>query len=75
MPPNRWTSKYFIFFAAIVAFAVVVAIGLVHPAPVQDTALGQDWHCSRLAFVWITCSRVIQKAPSTGSRCKQPRAA
>jgi hypothetical protein len=69
-----WTSKHFIFFAAIVAFAVV-AIGLAYPEPVHDTALGQDWHCSRLAFVWITCSQVIQKAPSIGSRCKKPRAA
>jgi hypothetical protein len=75
MPPNRWTSKYIIFFAAIVAFAVVVAIGLAQNEPVQDAALGQGWHCSRLAFVWITCSRVIQKAPSIGSRCKKLRAA
>ena len=38
--------------------AAVFAIGLVYPEPIQHADLGSDWQCSRIAFVWTTCSRV-----------------
>ena len=58
---NWWNPKGFIFAAAIALFAcvaVLVGIGLVSPEPVSSAALGPDWQCSRLAFVWTTCSRL-----------------
>lgn len=56
---NWWTPKGFILTAAIASLAcvaVIAAIGLAYPVP--NAALGPEWQCSRLAFVWTTCSRV-----------------
>jgi hypothetical protein len=63
MAHNVWTAKNLIFIAAIVSLAcvaAVVGIGLVYPEPVSSAALGPDWQCSRLAFVWTTCTRLTQ---------------
>ena len=60
MPRNWWTRRNFILAAAIVALALIgfVVIGVSYPEPAASAALGPDWHCSRLAFVFTTCSRV-----------------
>ena len=61
MTRNWWTAKNLVFVVAIVSLAcvaAVVAIGLVSPEPVSSAALGPDWQCSRLAFVWTTCTRL-----------------
>ena len=58
---HRWTPRSLVLAAAIVLFACVAgaaATGLVRPEPVASAALGPDWQCSRLAFVFTTCSRV-----------------
>jgi len=60
---NWWTPKSFASLAAMASLAcvaVVVAIGLAYPKPVPSAALGPDWQCSRLAFVWTTCTRLKQ---------------
>ena len=77
MTRNWWTPKNLIFVAAVVSLACVVAfvaIGLAHPEPVSSATLGPDWQCSRLAFVWTTCTRLKNaKAASTaaGGRCQR----
>jgi hypothetical protein len=45
--------------ATIVALALMgfVVIGVSYPEPAASAALGPDWQCSRLAFVFTTCSR------------------
>jgi hypothetical protein len=56
-----WTSRRFVIAAAIVLFtcvACVAATGLAYPEPESSAALGPDWQCSRLAFVWTSCSRM-----------------
>jgi hypothetical protein len=61
MARNWWNAKNLFFVVAIVLLAcvtAVLAIGLVYPEPVSSAALGPDWQCSRLAFVWTTCSRL-----------------
>ena len=61
MTRNWWTAKNLVFVVAIVSLAcvaAVVAIGLVYPEPVSSATLGPDWQCSRLAFVWTTCTRL-----------------
>ena len=61
MPHNWWTRKTLVLAAAAVALACVigfVAIGVSYPEPVARATLGPDWQCSRLAFVFTTCSRV-----------------
>lgn len=65
---NWWTLKGFVIAAAIVLFACVAGVaatGLVYPEPVSSAALGPDWQCSRLAFVWTTCRRVTHARPAS----------
>jgi hypothetical protein len=57
---NWWTPKGFVLAAAMLslaAAAVMVAIGLAYPQPVSNAALGPEWQCSRVAYVWTSCSR------------------
>jgi hypothetical protein len=86
---NLWTRKDIALAVAIVSLgcvAAIFAIGLVYPEPVQHTALGPDWQCSRIASVWTTCSRVKHaasasvrlakeqaKEPSREPACSRPR--
>lgn len=60
MPHNWWTRKNLVLVAAVVvlAFTGFIMIGVSHPEPAASAALGPDWHCSRLAFVFTSCSRV-----------------
>ena len=70
MTRNWWTAKNLVFVVAIVSLAcvaAVVAIGLVYPEPVSSAALGPDWQCSRLAFVWTTCTR-LNRTKSASAR-------
>ena len=62
MPWNCWTRKTFVLAAAVVALAFIgfVVIGVSYPEPAASAALGPDWQCSRLAFLFTTCSRVKQ---------------
>jgi hypothetical protein len=48
--------------AAVVALAFIgfVVIGVSYPEPAASAALGPEWQCSRLAFIFTTCSRVRQ---------------
>jgi len=60
---NGWIPKGFVFGAAIASLAcvaVIAVIGLAYPQPVPSAALGPDWQCTRLAFVWTTCTRLTQ---------------
>ena len=60
MPHHWWTRKNLSLVAAVIALAFtgLIMIGLSHPEPAASAALGPDWHCSRLAFVFTSCSRV-----------------
>ena len=60
-------SAKLVFTAVIVSLACVaaaVSVGLAYPGPVTSGALGPDWQCSRLAFVFTICSRVVQVRPA-----------
>jgi len=59
MTSNWWTRKNLVLAAAVVALAFIgfVVIGVSYPEPAASAALGPDWQCSRLAFVFTTCSR------------------
>lgn len=60
MPQNWWTRKNLTLVAAVVvlAFTGFIMIGLSYPEPAASAALGPDWQCSRLAFMFTSCSRV-----------------
>jgi hypothetical protein len=61
MPHPWWNHRTLILAAAAVALAFAIGfggIGLSSPEPVASAALGPDWQCSRLAFVFTTCTRV-----------------
>jgi hypothetical protein len=58
VPRNWWTRKYLVLAAAVaLAFIGFVVIGVSYPEPAASAALGPDWQCNRLAFVFTTCSR------------------
>jgi hypothetical protein len=68
MTRNWWTPKNLIFVAAMMSLACVAAfvvVGLAYPEPVSSATLGPDWQCSRLAFVWTTCSRLKNAQENT----------
>ena len=79
MPHNWWIPKTLILAAAIALLACVAAIGLAYPEPVSSADLGPNWQCTRLAFVWTTCSR-LKHTQSASARlagepvCRLPRA-
>lgn len=61
MPHNWWTRRTLVLAAVAISLACATgfaAAGLPYPEPVASAALGPDWQCSRLAFVFTTCSRV-----------------
>ena len=60
MSHNWWTRKTLVLAVAVAALAFIgfVVIGVSYPEPAASAALGPDWHCSRLAFVFTTCSRI-----------------
>jgi len=70
MTRNWCTPSNLVFVATIVSLACIAAfvvIGVAYPEPVSSAALGPDWQCSRLAFVWTTCTRLKNaKAASAG---------
>ena len=61
MPSNWWNRKNLVLVlaTAVVALAFIgfVVMGVSYPEPAASAALGPDWQCSRLAFVFTTCSR------------------
>lgn len=82
MPHHWWTRKHLVFTLALVLLActaAAAAMGLGSPEPAQGAALGPQWQCSRLAFVFTICSRVseIERAIVRVTRqpaCRRPRA-
>ena len=56
-----WIRKCLVLAAVTLACAFGLAVfGLSTPEPVAAAALGPDWQCSRLVFVFTTCSRTKQ---------------
>ncbi len=74
MPHNWWTRKNLALVAAVIAlaFAGFIMISLSHPDPAASAALGPDWQCSRLAFVFTSCSRVRDSRLSAFGLAKIP---
>jgi hypothetical protein len=60
MPSNWWNRKNLVLAAAFVALAFMgfVVMGVSYPEPAASAALGPDLQCSRLAFIFTSCSRV-----------------
>jgi len=58
--PHWWTRRSLVLTVAAVALASAIGVfatGVSYPEPVARATLGPDWQCSRLAFVFTTCSR------------------
>lgn len=70
-----WTPKNLVFVAAIVMLVCVAALvvaGFAFPDPVSNAALGPDWQCSRLAFVWTTCTRLKPTRAAAARVAREP---
>ena len=75
MPHSWWTRRSLVLAAATVALACAIgfaAVGMSYPEPVASAALGPDWQCSRLAFLFTTCSRVKHSQSATIRLAKMP---
>lgn len=60
MPRNWWTRRSLVLAGAAVVLASAIGVfatGVSYPEPVARASLGPDWQCTRLAFVFTTCSR------------------
>ena len=60
MPRKWWTQRSLVLSAAAVVLAGAIGVfaaGMSYPEPVARATLGSDWECTRLAFVFTTCSR------------------
>lgn len=64
--------------AMLVAMSAAVAMGLTYSEPASSGALGPDWQCARLAFVFISCTRVVRlktasvEEPGKAPACPRP---
>jgi hypothetical protein len=45
---------------ALAGAAASVSVVLAYPKPISSAALGSEWQCTRTAFVWTSCSRILQ---------------
>jgi hypothetical protein len=73
MIQNVWNHKGLALLVAIATVACAVAllsIGLASTEPISSAALGPDWQCSRIAFVFTTCTR-LPRADSATVRMPQ----
>jgi hypothetical protein len=60
MISKLWSRKGAVLAAAVVisaCLAALVSSGLPSPEPVSSAALGPDWECSRVAFLFTSCTR------------------
>ena len=76
MMSSTWTRKGVALAAAFVVFAcvaVLVTLNATSPEPVASAALCPEWQCSRLAFMFTTCSRIGEvEAATIRVRKKEP---
>jgi adenine-specific DNA methylase len=69
-----WTRKNLTLVAAVIVLALTgfFMIGASDPEPAASAALGPEWQCSRLAFVFTSCSRVRDSRLTTVRLAKIP---
>jgi len=56
----------------LVAVTAAVAMGLANPEPVSSGMLGPDWQCTRLAFVFTSCTHVVRYKTAAAEEGKAP---
>ena len=66
---SLWTHKRLVLSVATATLlaAVAASTALGYREPVSSAALGPDWQCTRVAFVFTTCSKIVRARPSVGS--------
>ena len=70
MSHNPWTLALLAAVVTFAAVAAVLSIGLADPVP--HAALGPEWQCSRLAFVFTTCTRIQNAVTASVPVRKEP---
>jgi hypothetical protein len=57
------TTRKLTFLGATVTLTGAAAflwVAVAYPKPISSAALGAEWQCTRTAFVWTSCSRILQ---------------
>ena len=57
---------------AVTLAAVTAAAAMMYPESVPSGALGPDWQCTRTAFVFTSCSRVVRFKTAAAEAGKAP---
>lgn len=60
----------FVVVAMLFAVSAAVAMGLSYSESVSSGALGPDWQCARLAFVFTSCTRVARLKTAAAEESK-----
>jgi hypothetical protein len=58
MPHHWWIRRMIVVAAAMAALSGAIVLAGSAPEPVASATLGPEWQCSRLIFVFTSCSRV-----------------
>jgi hypothetical protein len=48
---------------ALTSVAAFLLLALAYPEPISSEALGAEWHCTRTAFIWTSCTRARLAEP------------
>ena len=56
----------------LICVTALVAAGLAYQVSVPSAALGPNWQCSRLAFVFTICSRATQAGRTIVRVAREP---
>lgn len=72
MPHPWWIRRILVVAAAMAALSGALVLASTTPEPVAGTALGPEWQCSRLIFVFTSCSRVRHTRSTPGRIAKIP---
>jgi len=80
MPHPWWIRRILVVAAAMAALSGALVLAGTPPEPVAGAALGPEWQCSRLIFVFTSCSRIrhTQSTPARVAKipvCGRPRSA
>jgi hypothetical protein len=72
MTGTLWSRKRRGLLVAIAAVVAYLSIGLVHPKPTFNAALGAEWQCSKTVGVLTVCTKVLHAQPLSDHSRKDP---
>jgi hypothetical protein len=60
---TRRELAFVVVIVVLACAAAFVSLGLTHPKPFQDAALGAEWQCSK-TLIMTSCIKVVRASPA-----------